>query len=435
MPGKFHYAWVVAGMTFITLLVVAGVRSAPGVIILPLQAETGWSVAMISGAIAINIALYGIMGPFAAAIMQRFGLRRSMLVALGIMAIATAASALIITPIGLYLTWGLGVGLGVGSTGMVLATVVATRWFVAKRGLMVGLMTGATSTGQLIFLPTLAFVADRFGWRPVGFVVCGAALLVAIPVALFMRDHPEDVGEVALGAPPAVPGAPGPRDDRANPMGTAFRVLRESLRNRDFIIIAATFFVCGASTAGFIGTHWIAMCGDHGIPQVKAAGLLAFMGIFSLIGTTGAGWLSDKIRPAPLLFLMYGTRGLALFALPSLLDASWAFALPLFMVFFGLDWLATIGPNVRALTEALGRANAPIAMGWCGVSHQVGAASIAFFAGSVRTGTQSYTLAFAFAGTVCILGALTSLAIGRNRKPDRPVDPSTPLRYAQGRLA
>lgn len=416
-----HYAWIVAGVTFFVLLTVAGVRSAAGIILLPLSKDTGWSIATISIAVAINVSLYGAVGPFAAAIMQRCGIRRSMLIALAIMAGATAATSRIASPLQLDLTWGVGVGLGVGTSGMVLASVVATRWFAARRGMVVGAMTGATATGQLIFLPLLAYVADRFGWRPVGLVVCAAAILVAIPVALFMRDRPEDVGARPYGAtedtPPAERAA-----ERGNPFTTVFAVLGRSVRNRDFLLIASTFFVCGASTNGFIATHWIAACGDHGIPQVKAAGYLAFMGVFSLIGTTVAGWLSDRYQSRYLLFGFYFSRGLALLAVPSLLDASNQWLLPLFMIFYGLDWLATVGPNLRSLTEALGRADAPIAFGWCGVVHQMGAGTIAYLAGAIRTGTQSYAQAFTFAGALCFVAALASLWIG-SRRPAKPSEP------------
>jgi predicted MFS family arabinose efflux permease len=428
-PPRFHYAWVVAGVSFFVLLTVAGVRSAAGIILLPLAKDTGWSIATISLAVAINVALYGAMGPFAAALMQRFGLRRTMLAALAVITVSTAATSRIATPLQLDLTWGIGVGLGVGTTGMVLASVVATRWFAARRGMVVGAMTGATATGQLIFLPLLAFVADRFGWRPVGLVVSVVAVLVAIPVILFMRDRPEDVGVRPYGATPEnETTAAELAADRGNPLANVFRVLGRAVRNRNFVLISTTFFVCGASTNGFIATHWIAACGDHGIPQVKAAGLLASMGVFSLIGTTASGWLSDRYSSRALLFFFYGSRGIALLAVPSLLDANNQWLLPLFMMFYGLDWLATAAPNLRVLTEALGRADAPIAFGWCGVVHQMGAGTIAFLAGTIRTDTQSYNAAFAFSGTLCFVAALAVLFLaGRTAKPSQPVPRLLPI--------
>ncbi len=412
-PASFHYAWVVAALTFLVLIVVAGVRSASGVLFVPLENDMGWSAATISVAVAINVTLYGAMGPFAAALMQRIGLRRSILLALAVIAVSTAASALITTPLGLALTWGLGLGLGVGTVSMVLATVVATRWFVARRGMILGALTGGTATGQLIFLPLLAYVATRFGWRPVGLVVAVCAIAVAIPIALFMRDQPEDLGLRPLGASDETRPSP---SRTGNPLGNAFAVLGRASRSRDFWLVGGTFFVCGASTNGFIGTHFIAACGDHGIPEVRAAGYLAFMGVFSFIGTTLAGWLSDKVESRYLLFLFYGSRGLSLLLVPAALaGGAGEIVLPAFMIFYGLDWLATVAPNVRSLTEALGREDAPIAFGWISVMHQVGAGLIALIAGVIRTDLGSYNDAFTFSATLCFVAALAALGIGLGR--------------------
>jgi predicted MFS family arabinose efflux permease len=408
----FHYAWIVAALTFLVLVVVAGVRSASGVLFVPLENDMGWSAATISAAVAINVTLYGAMGPFAAALMQRIGLRRSILLALGTLALSTASASLIKTPLGLALTWGLGVGLGVGTVSMVLATVVATRWFVARRGVVIGALTGGTATGQLVFLPSLAFVASQWGWRPVGLVVSVCTLLVAIPIALFMRDRPEDIGLRALGTTAEEPARPAPS---GSPLRNAFAVLARASQKRDFWLVGGTFFVCGASTNGFIGTHFIAACGDHGIPQVRAAGYLATMGVFSFFGTTASGWLSDKFASRFLLFIFYGTRGLSLLIVPWALTGSGELVLPAFMIFYGLDWLATVAPNVRALTEALGKEDAPIAFGWISVLHQMGAGTIALVAGIIRTSLGSYTDAFGFSATLCFVAALAALLIGLPR--------------------
>jgi sugar phosphate permease len=429
-PKRLHYAWVVALVSFFVLIAVAGVRSTAGVIIVPLEADTGWTVGTISVAVAINVMLYGLMGPFAAALMARFGTRNTVVCALGIMAVSCASTSLIRSPLQLYLTWGLGVGLGVGMVSMAFATMIATRWFHAKRGLVLGAMTGATATGQLIFLPSLAWLAERSGWRSVGLAVSLVAVVVAIPVMFFMRDHPESMGLRPFGAPPDEVIAP---PSAGNPLGRAFGVLKRGLRNRDFLLVAGTFYVCGASTNGFIGTHFIKVCGDHGIPEVTAAGTLAFMGLFSLIGTTLAGWLSDRFAPGKLLFLFYGTRGLSLLILPFVIDRYGLPAISVFMVFFGLDWLATVGPNVRALTAALGKNDAPIAVGWIGVVHQMGAGTIALLAGIVRTNTLSYLGAFLFSGTLCLMAALLALAIGRGRKRAERSDNPTSVPSASPR--
>lgn len=411
-PAKLHYAWVVAGVSFLVLMAVAGVRSTAGVIIVPLEADTGWSVSTISIAVAINVILYGAMGPFAAALMARFGTRPTVVAALVVMALSTAATSQIRTPLGLYLTWGVGVGFGVGMVSMAFATMIATRWFHARRGFILGLMTSAVATGQLIFLPSLAWLAERSGWRAVGLAVSVVALAVAVPVLVLMRDRPESMGLRPFGAPPdEAPAAA----VTGNPLGRAFAVLGRGLRDRNFVLVSATFFVCGASTNGFIGTHFIKVCGDYGISEVTAASTLAMMGLFSLIGTTVAGWLSDRYAPGRLLFAFYGFRGIALLLLPFVMARYGLPAVTVFVVFFGLDWLATVGPNVRALTESLGRTDAPIAMGWIGVVHQLGAGSIALVAGILRTNTLSYTGAFLFAGTLCLMAAVASLAIDRRR--------------------
>lgn len=418
---RFHYAWVVAALTFCVLIVVAGVRSASGVLLVPLEHDMGWSAATISAAVAINVTLYGAMGPFAAALMQRIGVRGSILLALGVIALSTASAALISSPLELALTWGLGLGLGVGTVSMVLATVVATRWFVSRRGVIIGALTGGTATGQLVFLPPLAFVAQNVGWRPVGLIVAGVALVVAIPVAFLMRDQPEDVGLRPFGAAADAPLAS--PVSSVNPLANAFAVLWRASRRRDFWLVGGTFFVCGASTNGFIGTHFIAACGDHGIPEVQAAGYLATMGIFSFIGTTTSGWLSDQFPSRFLLCLFYGTRGLSLLILPSALADGGEYVLPAFMIFYGLDWLATVAPSVRTLTETLGKGDAPIAFGWICVFHQLGAGLIAFVAGVIRTGWGSYNPAFTFSATLCFVAAALALSIGIGRSSAEPVAP------------
>lgn len=409
---RLYYGWVVAGMTFLVLLSVSGMRAASGVMILPITTDMHWSVAQVSVAISTNVVLFGAMGPFAAAIMHRYGVRRSMLVALVLMAISTALTSRITTPFQFWLTWGLGVGVGVGTLSMVLASVVATRWFVRHRGLVQGLMTSANASGQLVFLPALAWITTQVGWRPVGLIVAALAIAVAIPVGLFMRDRPEDLGLVPLGADPGA--RPVARDLR-NPLARAFAVLRRSIRNRDFLLVGGTFFVCGASTNGLIGTHFIPACGDHGIPEVQAASMLAAIGIFNIMGTTLSGWLSDRYASGPLLAIYYGTRGISLVVFAWLLDAGAFWVLPFFMVFYGLDWLTTGAPNLRALSEALGRDDAPIAFGWIGVIHAVGSGAIALGAGLIRTEAGSYTGAFLASATLCFVACIASLGIGRKR--------------------
>jgi sugar phosphate permease len=417
---KIYYGWYVVALTFFVLLTVSGMRSASAVIIQPLSNDMHWTVAQISVAIATNVVLFGAMGPFSAAIMQRYGVRRSMLGALTIMAISTALTSRVMTPLQLWLTWGLGVGIGVGMLSMVLASYVATRWFTTHRGLVQGLMMAGNASGQLLFLPLLATVATKVGWRPVGLIVAAVCVVVAIPVALFMRNKPEDLGLTRLGATPSE----GPdRVSVGNPLARAFSVLGRSVRNRDFLLVAGTFFVCGASTNGFVGTHFIPACGDHGIPEVRAAALLAAMGAMAFVGTTLSGWLSDRFRSGPLLAIFYSTRGVSLFVIAFALDAGNLWVLPYFIVFYGIDWLTTGAPNVRALIEALGREDAPIAYGWIGVAHAMGAGTIALMTGVIRTTTGTYFSAFVFSATLCLIAAFLSLGIGAQRKRREPAEP------------
>ncbi len=416
----FHYAWVVAGLTFLVLVVVAGVRSASGVLFVPLEHDMHWTAASISGAVAVNVALYGAVGPFAAAFMQTVGIRKMILIALAFTACSTAAAAFVQTPLELTLAWGVGLGLGVGVVSMVLAAVISTRWFASRRGLVYGSLIGSAAMGQLVFLPALAWVAQTYGWREVGLVCSAIAVLVAIPVAIFIRDTPESIGLQRYGETAATVAATPAGVHGTNPLTNTFAVLGRAVHNRDFWLVAGTFFVCGCTTNGYIGTHFMAICGDFGIPQVQAAGYVAVIGVFSMIGSTASGWLSDRYESRFLLFTFYGLRGLSLFLLPfALSGAASAYILPVFMVFYGLDWLATGGPNMRALAEALGKEDVPIAFGWIGVTHQLGAGVSALLAGIIRTNTGSYSATYDLFGGLCILAAIASLAIGTTRRTGR----------------
>ena len=414
--AKLHYGWLIAALSFCVLLVAAGARSTPGVLMLPMENDLGWSAATISLAVAINIVLFGLMGPFAAALMQSIGVRKTILLGLAIVAVATASTSLIRSPFQLILTWGIGVGAGVGLIGIVLAATVSTRWFVARRGTVMGILTAANATGQLVFLPVLAVIATHFGWRPVGIFVGAVAVLVAIPIALFMRDRPEDVGQRAYGAPPQ-----GSRDDSpllrgGNPLRTAFGALGRASYKRDFWILFGTFFICGASTNGFIGTHFIPACGDHGIPEVQAAGYLAMMGAFDLVGTTLSGWLTDRWNSRYLLFWYYGLRGLSLFFVIFAFGVSGLAGLPLFALFYGLDWVATVPPTVRLTIDTFGKEEGPIVFGWISAGHQLGAGAIALVAGIMRTASGTYNGAFELSATLCLIAAIAVLGIGVRRR-------------------
>jgi sugar phosphate permease len=416
---RFHYAWVVATVTFLTLLAAAGVRATPGVLIVPLEHEFGWSRTVISAAVSVNLLLYGLIGPFAAALLDTLGVRRTMAVALGLVAAGAALTTVMTAPWQLVLLWGVVVGGGTGMTALALGATVVNRWFQTRRGVVMGLLTASTATGQLVFLPLLAALVEHRGWRWAVVVAAGGAALVLPLAALLMRDRPLDVGLLPYGADPADPadtaGAAVRVPAPASPVREALAGLRRGARSRDFWLLGGTFFICGASTNGLIGTHLIPACVDHGIPEVQAAGLLAVMGVFDFFGTTFSGWLTDRWSSRGLLCWYYSLRGLSLLFLPRALAGHQGSSMGLlgFAVFYGLDWIATVPPTVRLTADAFGRDNVGIMFGWIVAGHQVGAAGAALAAGAVRTQLGDYLGAFVSAGLLCLAAAVMVLRIGR----------------------
>jgi sugar phosphate permease len=402
---RLHYAWIVALVTFLVLLITAGVRATPGILMVPLEAEFGWNRAVISAAVALNIALFGLIGPFAASLMDRWGVRRVILIAVALLTISVALTTRMRTQWELTLLWGVLVGAGTGVTSMVLAAVIATRWFDERRGLVLGALSAANATGQLLFLPMLAKMVDQRGWRAAVMIVAGAAAVVFLVVMVFMRDRPEDLGLRPYGE------KAGTRSPAARAL-MPLKALGVALQSPAFWILGGTFFVCGASTNGLIGTHLIAACHDYGIPSIRSAQLLAVMGIFDIVGTTASGWLTDRYSSRHLLFGYYTLRGLSLLYLPFTLEHG-AHGLGWFAVFYGLDWIATVPPTVRLTSEAFGRENTGVIYGWIGASHQLGASMAAFGAGAIRTLLGEYQLAFWIAGTLCVLAGTSFLTFGR----------------------
>jgi len=414
---KFHYGWVVVGVTFLTLLIGAGVRSAPGVLLVPLETEFAWSRGTISFAIAVSLLLYGFAGPFSASFMERFGIRRTMLAALSLLAAGVALTTLMRESWQLIVLWGLVVGAGAGVIANVLGAVVAARWFTARRGLVVGLLTGSAAAGQLIFLPTFAAINEHYGWRAMVLTVTAVVLIVIPIVALLMRERPEDVGLAPYGetgGPKPVVAAP-----QGNPFWLAIRTLADATHSRDFWLLAGSFFCCGASTNGLIGTHLIPACLDNGIPEVASASLLAGMGIFNMVGTTGSGWLSDRVDNRVLLAIYYSLRGLSLLFLPFSFVSF--YGLSLFALFYGLDWIATVPPTVRLIANSFGKEKAGIIYGWIFTSHQLGSAAAAYFAGLMRADLGSYLEAFILSGLLCFAAALMVMFIGVDRRRREPV--------------
>ncbi|WP_164895590.1 MULTISPECIES: MFS transporter [unclassified Mesorhizobium] len=411
-PFGQRYAFVVVGVIFLSLLVAAGLRSAPAVMMLPLENSFGWRRDIISLAAGVGILLYGLTGPFAAALMERIGLRRTLLASLVVMSGSTALSLLMTKPWHLFITWGVFSGIGSGAVASVLGATIVNRWFKTNRGLVMGLMSASSASGMLVFLPLIAALAQSGGWQPVVIAVAIATAALIPLVWLLVPERPASIGMVRYGAeaddvPPTPPASQG------NFLAHTFSTLRRAAGTRVFWYLFATFFVCGFTTNGLVGTHLIAFCGDMGIGEVQAAGLLSMMGIFDLIGTTLSGWLTDRYDPRKLLGVYYGIRGLSLIYLPY--SGFSATSLIIFAVLYGLDWIATVPPTLRLANEAFGDRSGPIVFGWIVAGHQIGAAAAAAFGGTMRELQGNYELAFLIAGMTAIAAACISLLINTSK--------------------
>jgi sugar phosphate permease len=409
---KLHYAWIVLGVTFVCLLISAATRATPSILIVPLEKEFGWSRMTISMAISLNILLYGLIGPFAAGFINRYGPRRVMAASAILIGLGTLATVTMKHSWQLFALWGVLVGVGTGMIAIVLGATVVQRWFYAHRGLAMGMLTASAATGQLVFLPFLAKLVVDHGWRSAVITMATLALLMAPIALLLMRDRPHDKGLQPLGQPE---GMTATEAATQNPFVAAISALRMASRSREFWILAGSFFVCGASTNGLVGTHLVPACMDHGIPEVQAASLLAVMGIFDLVGTTGSGWLSDRFDNRLLLFGYYGLRGLSLLYLPYGF-LSHGYGLSVFAVFYGLDWIATVPPTVALARQAFGAEKTGLVFGWIMAAHQIGAALAASVAGLIRTNEGSYDHAFLIAGSLCLATAIGVLFAGRGNR-------------------
>ena len=415
--SKVHYAWVVAAVTFFILLVGAGVRATPSILLVPLETEFGWSAATISAAIAVNIFLFGMIGPFAVAVMERFGPRRTVSFSLLILGFGVALTSLMRAPWQMIVLWGFLVGSGTGMIAMVLGATIAERWFVRRRGLVLGILTASSATGQLIFLPLLANLSVHFGWRAVSLTVALIALLMAPIAALFLRNRPSEIGLPRYGENELLRG----ERKTENPAHRALSALRRGIRNRDFWLLAGTFFICGASTNGLVGTHLIPACIDRGIPEVRAASLLAVIGVFDLMGTIASGWLTDRFDSRKLLAWYYALRGLSLIFLPVAFNFNF-YGLSVYAVFYGLDWVAIVPPTIKLAGNVFGEENAALMFGWIAAAHQIGAAAVAWLAGILRTQTGDYASAFFSAGMLCLLAAVLAVFIGSGSKRALPTE-------------
>ena len=422
-----HRAWWVALVVLGALVAAAGFRSSTGALLVPLETEFGWSRATTSGAVTANLVVYGLTAPFAAALMERFGVRTVVVAALALVAAGSGLTTVMTAPWELWLLWGLAIGVGTGAMALVLGSVVANRWFVeSRRGLVTGVFSAAGAAGQLVFLPGIAALATGPGWRWAALVVAGASVLLVPLVLLVVRDHPADVGQPPYGSEPGAlpePAPPRHAPGRPGPARTAVAVLRSSTRSRTFWILFATFWICGWSTNGLIGTHFIPAAHDHGMPETTAAGLLALVGVFDLVGTIASGWLTDKVDPRLLLCGYYGFRGLSLLFVPALLGPDIHPSLFVFIVFYGLDWVATVPPTIALCRRHFGVARSSVVFGWVFAAHMVGAGVAASYAGWVRQATGDYYTAWLTAGGLCLFAALACLAISRSPGEERDTAP------------
>jgi sugar phosphate permease len=407
-----HYAWVMVALTFLVSLTSAGAMGILGALLLPLQREYAWETGAISGALALRLLLFGLMAPFAAALLQRYGLRRMVLAALSLVLLGCLLSLRMTSVWHLWLCWGVLTGLGTGMTALVLGATVANRWFVQRRGLVLGILTAANATGQLAFLPLAAWLAQNEGWRVALLPGLAACALSGLLMWLLGRDHPAELGLNAYGET-ATAIAPRPAPPAGNAVRNAFAALADAAQTRTFWILFVTFLICGLSTNGLIQTHFIPLCADFGMAEVEAASVLAMMGAFDFVGTIASGWLSDRYDNRKLLFWYYGLRGLSLLFLP--MSSFSLYGLSLFAVFYGLDWIATVPPTVKLAGQAFGRERAPLVFGWIFTAHQLGAAIAALGAGLSRDALASYLPAFYLAGAACLVAALLALAIRRPR--------------------
>nr|WP_189202393.1 MFS transporter [Streptomyces purpureus] len=406
--SRVHRAWFVAAVAFVTIIGAAAFRSLPGLLFDPLHGEFGWSRGTIGFAVSVNLALYGLTAPFAAALMDRFGIRRVVAVALTVIAVGSGLSVFMTSSWQLITYWGLLVGLGTGSMALAFTATVTTRWFAERRGLVTGILTAAGASGQLVFLPLLSWIVANHGWRPASVTVALSALAVVPFVWLLLRDHPADVGLAPYGAKEFVPKPP-PVTGAAR---RAVTVLFQAARTGPFWLLAGTFAICGASTNGLIQTHFVPAAHDHGMPVTAAASLLAVIGVFDIVGTIASGWFTDRFDARRLLAVYYALRGISLLFLPLLLAPSVHPPMVFFIVFYGLDWVATVPPTIALCREHYGDDSA-IVFGWVLASHQVGAAVVAFAGGVARDLFGSYNVVWYASGALCAAAALMALVIRR----------------------
>ena len=399
------YGWWVVAAAGIAIFLAAGVRAAPGVFLLPIEEDLAIDRSVVSFAVALGLLVYGLTAPVSGKLIDRVGPRLVAVAGLLVVGVSMLLSAAAQDALQLCLFFGILGGIGTGLLGSVLGAVIANRWFVARRGLVVGIFGATVSAGQLVFLPALAGLTASIGWRQTSVWMAVAAVVLAVPVALLVRNDPSDMGVAPLGGVAAAPTPP----DRG--------IMRRAVRRVDFWLLVGTFGVCGLTSNGIVGTHFIAHAVEHGFTETVAAGTLAVMGLFNFAGTIASGWLTDRFDPRRLLLWFYGFRGISLFLVPVIHDR---LGLVAFAVLFGLDYIATVPPTVALAADAFGRQNVGTVYGWVFASHQAGAALAAWGGGFIREQTGDYAVAFLAAGVMAVLAGLATIAIRTARTTHAP---------------
>lgn len=411
---KLHYSWLILIVTFFSIIVAGIIRSSSGVFIEPFEQQFDWSRPIISFAFAVGLFLYGFSGPFMAAFVERFGLKRMMVISMGLLAIGLALTFVMTAAWQLIIIWGFIIGIGSGLFLTVLSTQIANRWFVKRRGLAVGILTAATATGQLVLLPVLAILVENYTWRHAIGLILALSLIMLVFIMCLMKEWPRDMNTTALGLTDPGQAAQPNVKKVGNPFKMVWDSLIEGSRSKAFWLLAGSFFICGLSTTGLVGTHFIGYCMSFGLPMVFAASLLSFMGVFDLIGTTLSGWLSDRFDNRWLLFFYYALRGLSLVFLPFALDNGSVTLLVIFAIFYGLDWIATVPPTIGLTRREFGMKKSAMMYGWMVAFHQVGAAVATYGGGLLYDAFDSYTSAFVLAGAFCALGSLFVISLKKH---------------------
>ncbi|MCX4485518.1 MULTISPECIES: MFS transporter [Streptomyces] len=403
---RFHRAWVIAVVAGAAIVTAGAFTTVPGLLVTPLHENYAWDRGQIALAASVNMILFGLTAPFAAALMDRVGIRRVVVGALLLVSAGALLTSFMSQPWQLVAYWGVLIGLGSGCLTMTFAASITADWFDKRRGLVTGALSSSSHLGQLIFLPLLAWSVDRFDWRPPVVTLAFVALAVAALVFLLLRDHPADVGAKPYGATEFVP-------KPARVPGAARRtiaVLVAALRTGPFWLLAGMFVICGASTNGIMWSNWAPAAHDHGMAVTAAASMLSLIGIFSALGAIFSGWLTDRFDPRRLLTVYFAIRALTLLALPLVFTSTVTVLMIAFVVVYGLVDVATVPPVIELSRRVYGE-DGPIVFGWANSAHQLGAGASAFLGATARDLFGTYDVVWTALSVACVVAALMALVV------------------------